>query len=181
MANWFIGLPVTAAGWFERVGEPPLGVRLFHPEDLHLTVAFFGAVEAELARAAFAQVLPFPLRPLVVSLGKLVPLGNRRRPSALSAVLEQGEREVAEAIGAVRDRACEVAGVARDPRPPLPHLTLARPARQASDSERQAAITWARALDLGAPRVPLREVALYTWAQPRGPRMFAIDTARPLA
>jgi 2'-5' RNA ligase len=46
MPNWFIALPVSPLGWFERlVPPPPAGFRAFHPDDLHLTIAFLGAVD----------------------------------------------------------------------------------------------------------------------------------------
>jgi RNA 2',3'-cyclic 3'-phosphodiesterase len=177
-ANWFVALPVPAEPWFERAFErtsgPPPGVRLFHPDDLHLTVAFLGSVGEEAARRAFTEARDFPLTALEVELGAVVPMGNPRRPSALSARLTHGEREVARAITSVRDAVCDAAGAPREHRPALPHLTLARPRRTATYAERVAALRWAAALELGAPRVQLSEVALYTWSEQRSERLFAL-------
>ena len=50
--NWFIATPIAPGRWFDRVSAPPSGIRRFHPEDLHATVAFLGAVREEAARAA---------------------------------------------------------------------------------------------------------------------------------
>lgn len=180
-ANWFVALPVPAAGWFERVGEAPRGVRLFHPDDLHLTVAFLGAVSEEAARRGFAEARAFPLRVREALLGPVVPMGNKRRPSALSARLLEGEREVAQAITTVRDAICDAAGAPRELRPALPHLTVARPLRSATYAERSSALEWATSLDLGAPRVSLTCVALYTWSAERRERLFAILDRVPLA
>ncbi len=173
-ANWFVAIPIEASDWFSRVGEPPPGIRRFAPEDLHLTLAFLGAVGEDAARAAFERARAIPLAPCEVQLGALVPMGAARRFSALSAHLSQGEATVAAAIMAVRDDVCDAAGARRDLRPALPHLTLARPTRKATQSERAEALRWARALELGAPRVQLDSVALYTWFPERRERLFQI-------
>ena len=179
-ANWFVALPVPAAGWFERVGAPPRGVRLFHPDDLHLTVAFLGAVSEEAARRGFEEARAFPLGACEITLGPVVPMGNKRRPSALSARLLDGEREVARAITEVRDAISDAACAAREARPALPHLTVARPLRSATYAERTGALTWASSLDLGAPRVSLTCLALYTWSAERRERLFALRDRLPL-
>lgn len=180
-ANWFVALPVPAAGWFERLGEAPPGVRLFHPEDLHLTVAFLGAVSEDAARRGFEQARAFPLAAREITLGPVIPMGNKRRPSALSARLIEGEREVAQAITQVRDAICDAAGAPRELRPALPHLTVARPLRSATYAERTSALAWAASLDLGTPRVSLTCIALFTWSAERRERLFALRERVPLA
>lgn len=165
-ANWFVALPVPAGGWLETL-QPPPGVRLFAPEDLHLTLAFLGAVSAERARAAFACAETLPLQPLEIGLGQVVPLGSRRRPSAFSALLEQGRAEVERAIAAIRDALCDAAGAPRDARPPLAHITLARPVRAATPQQLQAARAWASSLSLTRARAWLSRVALFTWSRER--------------
>jgi 2'-5' RNA ligase len=172
-ANWFVALPVLAGGWFESIGEAPKGVRLFDREDLHLTVAFLGSVAEREARLGFAQARAFALGVCEITLGRVVPMGNPRRPSALSARIVEGERELSEAITNVRDAICDAAGAAREHRPALPHLTIARPRRTATYAERAAALGWAAALDLGAPRLVLSSIALYTWSEARKERLFA--------
>jgi 2'-5' RNA ligase len=172
MSNWFIALPVDPGTWFERVSDPPRGVRLFHPEDLHITVAFLGPVGEERARRAFAWVTRWPTPPLLVQLGAVVPMGRKTRPSALSAVLEQGAESAAAGILAVRDAMADAAEVPRETRPALPHVTLARPGRNAEAGQRQLAMSWAASLDLGAPRIYLSELALYTWSESRAARLF---------
>ncbi len=174
MANWFVGIPIEAAGWFENVGPVPPGMRRFAPGDLHLTLAFLGSVGEAAARAAFAYAHAIPLAACEVVLGAVVPMGNPRRFNALSARLAEGEATLADAITAVRDQVCDAAGAPRELRPALPHLTLARPTRKATRAERSEALRWARALDLGAPRVRVSGVALYTWAPDRRERLFQI-------
>ena len=57
-ASYFVAFPVAAEPWLERAlaGAPP-GVRRLHPDDVHLTLAFLGAVTEERARAAWRVVL----------------------------------------------------------------------------------------------------------------------------
>lgn len=173
-ANWFVALPVSAEPWFAQVGDPPAGVRLFHPDDLHLTVAFLGGVGEAAARAAFAAARGFRLATRMITLGPVVPMGNPRRPSALSARLVEGDRDLAAAITDVRDAICDAAEAKRELRPALPHLTIARPRRSATYGERAAAVRWAATLDLGAPRLELSALALYTWSETRSARLFTI-------
>jgi len=179
--NWFVAWPVDPGRWFERLPAPPAETRLFAPVDLHLTVAFFGAVEESAARAAFAAVRGWPAGASSVRLGPVRAFGSKRRPSALSAVPTEGAREVAHSIGAVRDALLEIAGARPDRRPPRPHVTLARISRRASADQRRAALDWAEALDLGGPEIRLDRVALYTWAHDRRTALFRITEVLPLA
>ncbi len=161
--NWFIALAVPAPGLLERVGPPPAGVRLVHPDDLHLTLAFLGNVDEAAARAAWAERWRLaPLGPSMLGFGRVTGLGDPRRPSALSAHLIAGEVEARAAIARVRDAMHDAAAVAREGRPPLPHVTIGRVRRSAGDADHAAALAWARGLDLGGVGALVERVALYT-------------------
>lgn len=175
--NWFVGVPVPGSEIVARAPTPPRGIRTFHRDDLHLTVAFLGACGEERARAAFAA-LSWPLPALDVTFGGVVPMGNPRRYSALSALLESGRAEVEASMGASRAAACEAAGVALDERPPKAHVTIARPGRSASDADRRDALRWARGIDLRGVVARLERVALYTWSEDRLERLFRVVDAR---
>jgi 2'-5' RNA ligase len=177
--NWFLALPVSCDLDLASQSPPPC-VRLFAREDRHLTVAFLGAVSAERALAAFEAARPVLMEPLAVSFGAMKALGPRHRPSAFSALLDQGREDVERFIAQVRDLACETAGVRRDERPPLAHVTLARPRRAARDEERAAAVRWAEALRLPPVTVRLTELALYTWSEDRRQSLFRVERARGL-
>jgi 2'-5' RNA ligase len=179
--NWFIALPVAAGEWFHQLPPPPTGVRLFHPDDLHLTVAFLGPVTAEAAQRAFDLVQRWPTGNLNLTFGSVQPMGPPRRASAYAARIEQGHQDLAEAIGQIRPELYSAAGSRPDQRPPLPHVTLARPQRRATEIERQQGLAWAKALNLGLPEVPVNEIALYTWAPERQQRLFEIFLRRSLA
>lgn len=175
--NWFIGVPVAGAALMSRVPEAPRGIRTFHAEDLHFTVAFLGACGEERARAALAA-LSWPLPALDVTFGEVVPMGNPRRYSALSALLVTGRAEVEAAIGASRDAACAAAEVAVDERPPKAHVTIARPARSATEGDRREALRWARGIRLDGITERLDRVALYTWSEDRLERLFRVVESR---
>lgn len=178
-ANWFIALPIIAGPWFHAL-QPPAGVRMFGPMDLHVTVAFLGPVNEQQALAAFDHAVGFPLDALHAQLGPVECLGSKRRPSAFSALLLDGRSQVEAALGAVREQMWEAAQARHDTRPPLAHVTLARPSRRASTSEQAAAQRWAKGLDLGAPGVRLDRIALYTWSLDRSSTLFRIVKELPL-
>lgn len=156
-------------------------MKRFPPDDVHCTVAFLGPVGEAAAMAAFALAPRWPTGILEVTLGDVVPMGNPRRPSALSALVADGHDELARAIGAVRDDLCHAAGARTDDRPPLPHVTIARPKRSSHRREIGAAIEWAQRLDLGRPRVELSELVLYTRSEDRERRLFREHAVRRLA
>jgi 2'-5' RNA ligase len=175
MSNWFLAVPVSAAGWFpDRVGEPPPGVRLFHPDDLHVTVVFLGACGGEAAGRAWADARAFPGPRGPATLDRIVPMGNPRRPSALSALLGEGCEEATAFLAAHRDRWADLAGAPRDRRPPLPHCTVARPRRAATGAERARAARWAEGLEVRGVAVTLGALALYTWSEDRSARLFRV-------
>lgn len=78
MANWFIGLPIPSDPWFQTLPEPPANVRPFAAEDLHVSVAFLGRVEAEQASAAFELAQNWPTGPIPATLEDVRPMGDPR-------------------------------------------------------------------------------------------------------
>jgi RNA 2',3'-cyclic 3'-phosphodiesterase len=183
--NWFLAFPIDGRFVLEL---PPLPatLRRFHPEDVHLTLAFLGGVGeagAERALAALDQGLArAPLAALEISLGEVVPMGgSRRHYSALSALLASGRAEATAALAALRDPLTEAAGGRRDTRPSKPHVTLARPMGRAGAEGRTDGLAWAASLDLGGVTARLDRIALYTWSESRRERLFRIVAERRLA
>jgi 2'-5' RNA ligase len=180
--NWFIGLPVPTGGWLAPLlRSAPSSVRPFQPADVHLTVAFFGPVEEPAARRGWDALAMHRSPPLEIVLGGLAPMGNPRRPSALSVVVTEGHGPLVALIAALREPACRAAGAKQDDRPPLPHITVARPLRNATDAERREAIEWARSRRAVDARVALDRLVLLTWAPDRRERQFREVAERPLA
>ena len=164
--SWFVAFPISAGAWFDAL-EPPAGLRKEHAVDLHATVAFFGNIDAAAAEAAFGLTRSGPEADRAGMLLRLVPLGNPRRPSVIAATMN----ELGAFIGQHRDALYDAAGVPRDTRSPLAHVTVARFGRRASRSERAAGIAWAQALTLSA-RVEIGLPALYRSA-PAADRKYA--------
>jgi 2'-5' RNA ligase len=177
MSSWFVALPVMAGDWFSRLSAPPAGTRLLAAEDLHLTVAFLGAVGEDRSRVAFDRLLQVAIQRFEISLGAVVPMGHPRRPSALSVLIEGSDgqgRSIAEALTAPRDAILEAAGLPTEKRTMKPHVTLARLRRRAGAEERQRAIDWAKRSDLTSTRIGLDRIGLYTAARDRRTRAYEL-------
>lgn len=181
--NWFFAFPVEAA-FVRELGALPPHFRLFHPEDVHLTLAFLGGVGEAAAERALAELdgrlRAEPVRPFDVSLAEVVPMGSPRRYTALSALLGEGRAPVAACLTELGGRLCEVALGRRPSRPAKPHVTLARPRRGATDADRADGLAWARAVELSGVRRRLDRIALYTWSDQRKERLFKIVAERTL-
>lgn len=187
--NWFVGLPVDAEGWLAPLlATAPPGLRHMHPEDVHLTVAFFGGVDEDAALRGWAVGAAARSAPISVRLSGLAPMGNPRRPTALSVVLDQGREEAIALIASMKDDMLSAAGARSDTRAIKPHITVARPPRKASAAERKRAVAWAEDVDPVGVAVTLDRVALYTWSEDRrerkprggGRRQFRVVVERAL-
>jgi 2'-5' RNA ligase len=181
--NWFFAFPLDGA-FVQDLPAPPSALRRYHAEDVHLTLAFLGGVGetgAERALAALDAQLARDTPPAIaVSLGEVVPMGSRGKYSALSALLEHGREEASACLSALRDPLTEAASGRREKRPAKPHVTIARPRARATETDREAGLQWAAALDLRAVKARLDRIALYTWSEVRRERLFRIVTERRL-
>lgn len=177
MPNWFVALPVPVGDWFSQLSPTPAGTRLLAAADLHLTMAFLGNVGEARARAAFHARPPAAVKPFDIRLGPVVPMGNPRRPSALSASVERADatgRLLAESLVPPRDVILEAAALPLETRAMKPHVTLARLRRKASTEERQHALAWVAECDLASIRIRLDRIALYHAARDRTARAYDI-------
>jgi len=172
--NWFIGIQIPSTGWFDQlVPAAPSGLRRFHPDDLHATVAFLGPVDERRAYAGW-NALRWNLAPCTACLGAVVPMGSTHRYSALAVELINTNNAIEDAIKHCRETVCVAAGALPDRRPPRAHVTIARPSQRATDKERSDGLRWAARLDFHEHNVILNTIALYTWADSRHLRQFKI-------
>jgi 2'-5' RNA ligase len=181
--NWFLAFPLDGAFLLELPAPPPQ-LRRFHPEDVHMTLAFLGGCGEEAALRALS-VLDRELARLQppaidITLAEVVPMGSRRRYSALSALLGTGRAEATALLTQLRDPLTDAVDAQRDTRPAKPHITLARPKARATDTDRAAGVEWASGLDLGHVRARLDRIALYTWSEKRLDRLFRVVAERRL-
>jgi 2'-5' RNA ligase len=182
--NFFLAFPLDGQFVLELPAMPRF-MRLFVPEDVHMTLAFLGGCGEDGAQRALSaldeQLRGTPLSPLDVSLGEVVPMGGSRRAyTALSALLETGRAEATACLAALRDPLTEAATGRRNERSPKPHVSIARPRGRASDADREAGLAWAAQLDLRAVHAKLDRIALYTWSEVRRERLFRIIAERRL-
>jgi RNA 2',3'-cyclic 3'-phosphodiesterase len=182
--NWFFAFPVDGA-FVLGLPSPPKSFRRFHPEDVHLTLAFLGACGEERSMKALdaldalaAKAPNREPRRIPYSLAEVTPMGSRRHYSALSAMLADGREETEAYIASLRDVLTETATGRREERKPKAHVTIARPRRRATDPQREEGLEWAQNLDLRAVRGVLDRIALYTWDETRRERLFRIVAER---
>lgn len=177
LPNWFLAFPV-AAEWITSLPKLPPRFRRFEPSDVHLTLAFLGGCgetaahhALDVVRAAFRAA---PCAPITVTLSSVVPMGPKREYTALSALLDGGRDAMTELMRSHRDAPADAAGVRRDQRSPIPHVTLGRPQRRATEADREAGLEWAAALSLPQAPIVLDRVALYTWNSDRAESLFRV-------
>jgi RNA 2',3'-cyclic 3'-phosphodiesterase len=182
MPNWFLALPVDPS-IVAALPRVPAGFRAFHPEDVHLTLTFLGACGEQAAVRAFGSLKRAwserPPNALEVTLGEVVQMGPKARYSALSALVVRGQEEATSFLAQWRNIAADAAGISRDKRTALPHVTVARPQRKATDAERELGLAWAKNVVLPAQLIRLDRLALYTWSERRLPRLFQIVATTP--
>jgi 2'-5' RNA ligase len=179
--NWFVAFGVDLDAHLARIPSPPPGIRRFHADDLHATIAFLGPCDEGTALAAF-DALPEELGPATtVTLGDVVPMGRRDAYSALAALVGDGRGPLEARMTGWRGALLEAAGLPAERRPMKAHVTLARPTRRASDSERRAGLAWASAVDVHGVHIELRRMRLYTWSDERAERLFRVVRERVLS
>ena len=183
--NWFFAFPIEGQFALGLPQLPPF-FRLFHAEDVHLTLAFLGGCGEDAALRGLAALdtalAARPEQAIDVSLGQVVPMGPPRAYSALSALLERGREPTIDCIARLRDVIDDAALGRREKRAPKPHVTVARPGRRVTEAARAAGLAWAEGLDLSAIAARLDRIALYTWSEGnRRERLFRIVAERVLA
>jgi 2'-5' RNA ligase len=181
--NWFFGFPINGAFLLDLPALPK-NFRRFHENDVHMTLAFLGGCSEDAALRALSaldeRLARAPIGAMSISLGEVVAMGSPKRYTALSALLGQGREEAVACVTAHRDLLTETASGRRDERPAKPHVTIARPRRRATGSDRKAGLEWAATVDLHAVTATLDRIALYTWSEKRVDQMFRIVAERRL-
>jgi len=170
--NWFVAIPFPLPEVEGLLARLPESCRGFHLDDLHLTVAFLGVMDPGNQAAVVAEMERIVAAPIEVRLGETRALPTRRKPSALCFELDQGRDQVAGWIGAWRDAFFAAANARPDDRPPLPHLTVARPKRSEGRIGREEGLKWLDSLEPPEHTITLDRLALFTWADDRRERLF---------
>ncbi|NND70728.1 MAG: hypothetical protein HKN43_04035 [Rhodothermales bacterium] len=171
--NWFVGFPVQGDSWCPvSANHVPGSIRLYHPDDLHITMAFLGSVSQRKALKAWKKVTNLKLEPVTISFNQLKPFGAFSTPSAYGLTLDTGRDSVANTISTHRRKILGAVGKKpRDGRV-VPHVTIARPNRRLSKGDVYAIAEWRHEFEIPEVEVNLTEIALYTWAPPQAPQRF---------
>jgi 2'-5' RNA ligase len=174
--NYFAALPVRVpGGWLEALRDgAPQALRWFHPDDLHLTLAFFGREREDRVPPVLDLLRKIPYSGSTANAGRLLALPSRRRFSALSFELLDGRDTVATLIGNWRNRLLVAAGCPADTRPPLPHLTIARPARRHPAFSKRTILDWLAGVGPPAAEIEILPAALFGWSDERPRRQFRL-------
>ena len=154
-----------------RLNAPPR-LRWFHPEDLHLTIAFLGPENSSRIPALLDILDDIPPPPQTITLGPLMALPTRRRPTACSFALAKGNTTVTSLMQEWRPYLLKLAGRPPDEREPLPHLTVARPPRRGGNTKEL--LEWLGGVKPPTAPVALAPPVLYGWSSNRPRRQFRI-------
>ncbi len=164
--NWFIGYAVTAGDWYHDViAHVPPGTRTFHPDDLHLTLAFLAGVDESAALEAWAVALDSHPPAVTATLSNVRPFGHPKRPSAFSLTIDQGNDALCDALTQQGTLIRAKVGLGPEKRGPHPHITVARPPRRADDAARNTLVAWSKTVLVPQVTLELNRLALYTWSK----------------
>lgn len=180
--NWFVALPVRESA--ELLGElartAPPEIRLFAPEDMHLTVAFLGAMPEVRVPQVLEVMQKIDFEPFIISLDALIPLPSAKFPSAFAYKLGRGHAQTVAVMENWRDALLQAGGAPPERRPPFPHLTVGRPQRKFGAQGRQAGIHWAADILPIEFETCVDSIALYTWSDDRRQKQFKIVKEYPM-
>lgn len=174
--NCFAALPVRIPSplWDSFRAEAPEALRWFHRDDLHLTLSFLGPEDPERLPAIHQVLAQIPRGTFEITLGPLRLLPRTNRFSALSFEIAGGREAVADLIATWRNPLLAAAGRPPDERPPFPHLTIARPARNHPAFRPARIRRWARSLPATAQPLAVLEPLLFGWSPDRPRRQFRV-------
>ena len=178
--NYFVAFPAKVPESVQqRVKRgAPEGLRWFHGDDLHVTLAFFGKEESERIPAIRGVLQEIAFAGSEFTLGRIIALPHLRRFSALSFEIAEGREEIAHLMEMWRAPLAAAAGVPPENRRPLPHVTVARPVRKDPRFRAKEVLAWANGFPPPEEKVELLRPMLFVWAADRATRQFQILEGR---
>jgi 2'-5' RNA ligase len=162
--------PTPAIAAVQAALPPPL--RRVHPQDLHVTVAYFGRVDPALHPALLEAIAAASFAGAPAVLDRVIALPDRARASSLVWTLAPGPGRdaVVALMAAWRDPLRAVAALPPEGRDPLPHVTFARPrGRRRPPPELDSILRWADAQPPLGVSVALPPPVLMRSLPPNGP------------
>ena len=191
MANWFVAFKIDHGSWFkEMLPHLPEGLKFFHPDDLHMTIAFFGNFDEKLKSGVIDTIKDFLFEPVTMKSRGIIVLPSPRRFSAIcldfqlpskkkidskleypsNSQIEEvyfKQNQFHKSINIWKNIAYKAANVPADTRPFLPHVTIARPPRDISALHREKLLGELKKIPPMEITISLETIALYTWSDHR--------------
>ena len=172
--NWFIGLPLEGGEWISPLlDHAPRKVRVFSLADMHVTLSFLGPCSEKMARKAWNMAIQNPPSKQILYTREIRAMGKPGRPSAFSLLFD-GDEKIYTWMSSNGNAILKSIGGRVRSGQPLPHMTIARPQRKSTATQRQKATDWCNGLDLSGKRMVLSRMALYTWSRDRRKRLFDV-------
>ncbi|MCA9602007.1 MAG: hypothetical protein KC417_08285, partial [Myxococcales bacterium] len=81
MPNWFVGFPAPSPSLLAGLSGAPAPLAALAVDDLHLTVAFLGAVDTDAALRAWSEASGRRIPPFELTFGEPAWLGHPNHPS----------------------------------------------------------------------------------------------------
>jgi len=174
--NWFVGFPaaIEDAAIDPILASAPPFLRPFQPADRHVTLAFLGRLPAMRVDAVRERLATLAVPSIEAQTAALTLLPSARRPTAVAFRIGRGGNLVAAAVVRHRPALLDAAGCPPDPRPPLPHLTIARPPRRPATHDLHALRRWIDAASFAPIPVRLGPPRLFGWSPDRPARQFVV-------
>ncbi len=172
--NWFIAFPISPGRWHDKVNENiPNSFRVFHPNDLHVTVAFLKKCD-ELQIENIADILQrIVIERFIVATDRPLLLPSNDNFSVLAVGFSKGNSLLKKYISKYRTLFSEVAGIEADSRSPFPHCTIAR-LRYDAMTKRQSLVKSVNSINIPCEEIIIDRLALYTWNDNRKIMQFKI-------
>lgn len=171
--TWRVAAEAAAADLSRR---SRLDLRMSARSNSHLTVRFLGEVADNDVPALIAALEQLHASACELCLGALGTFGTAERTRVVWLGVD-GATACLEALAGAVDAALVSAGLALDPQPWRPHLTLARVRERASAAERRALAELVRTLPLPASKPFVADtLALYRSHLGNGPARYELLT-----
>ena len=174
--NFFVGFPVglpfSVRSWLKAISqEAPEFLKMFAESDLHITLAFLGPLEPQQVIRVLEEVSRIQMVPFQARFGCMCMLPSPGRCSALSLKFLEGREKLEEFMQNWGKKIVEAVGKEPDSRPPLPHMTLARPRRWTAEIKEKT-ILWMNELVMPQELVDIGSPVLFTRSEDRRRRLF---------
>jgi 2'-5' RNA ligase len=175
MANWFAAFKVESSQWYQDIAAKiPPEIKLFHPDDLHMTISFLGNYNDEKLEDVKKAIESTFFKPFNLYAHRFILLPKESNFSAFCLEFDSSESGLYLQIEKSRENIYKAAGITPDKKKFIPHVTMGRPPRSTSNSERKKIADFVNKLSNFDVKIYIKSSAIYTWSDNRKEKMFKI-------